>query len=424
VLGGFIFTRGISALAVLVVLVGLEVARASPFDPRVPMTLCLVELLANGVWAWWTRRGTALRALGHVQLTMDTALITAGIVWTGALSSPFIPLYVIVVLSAGLLGLSYALVHASLGSVAILVVLFLDPANRMAGPIVLTDITLLVLTAVVVSFFRAQTEAEQDKLRAVSETLRRAYDDLSLYERQQRELNESLQRTMRARSEFMALVSHELRTPLNSVIGFADLLLEPEVTVGEADRATFLEHIRKGGRKLLAIIDNIIDMARVDAGSIEQNLEPLEIGAAIEAACAARRREAEGRGIALETRVEEGIPVVMADPRRIQRVLAQLLDNAIRFTDRGTVEVGARGYDETCIVVFVRDHGPGIPEEQLERIFEPFHQVDSSIRRIHGGTGLGLALARAFVEVQGGRIWAESVEGRGATLSFTLPIAG
>lgn len=429
-LGWFVVTRAVCASTLVLLLLALKLVGATPYDLDLPILLCVLELAANLAWAAWAQRGRALGLLAHLQLGIDDVAITVGILATGALASPFLPIYNIVILSAGLLSVRFAAIHASVASLALLTMYALNRTPTLflirheefvAGAIVVTHLTLFTMSAAVISFFRTQTMREKEKLHEVSDVLRNAYQNLSTSQDRQRDLNESLQKSMRAKSEFMALVSHELRTPLNSVIGFADLMLDARVPVSDMERRDFLQHIHRGGTRLLTIIDNIIEMSRVDVGSTQLRLEVSDASLLVLEVCTPFHHHAADRGLTLTHQCESPL-WVLAEPRRVRQILVQLLDNALRFTpEGGCVQVTSQTHDGGMVLISVRDTGRGIPAEHLERIFEPFHQVDASTTRAHGGTGLGLALARAFVSVQGGRIWVESTVGVGTAVHFTLP---
>jgi signal transduction histidine kinase len=233
-----------------------------------------------------------------------------------------------------------------------------------------------------------------------------------------------LEAANRAKSQFLANMSHELRTPLNSIIGFSALLTEGlHGPLTERQRRD-VGHIHASGQHLLAVINDILDLARVEAGKLELTLEPVALGPVIEDSLTLVREQAAAKGLRLESELPEGLPPALADPLRLKQILSNLLSNAVKFTpEGGAVTVGARA-EEEGLALWVKDTGVGIAPEDQERIFREFEQADNTLARQHQGTGLGLALTRHLVELQGGKIRVESEgEGRGSTFTFTMPTA-
>jgi signal transduction histidine kinase len=235
------------------------------------------------------------------------------------------------------------------------------------------------------------------------------------------EKSRQLEIASRHKSEFLSNMSHELRTPLNSIIGFAEVLTERMFGELNAKQTEYVRDITESGRHLLSLINDILDLAKVEAGRME--LEPSEVDLAqlIENALILVRERAGSRGITVGQAVDAGIGAVRGDERKLKQILLNLLSNAIKFTpEGGRIDVRlALGDGE--VAVAVRDTGVGIAPEEREAVFEEFRQVGSSAAK-HEGTGLGLALCRKFVELHGGRIWVESKVGEGSTFTFTLPL--
>ena len=244
--------------------------------------------------------------------------------------------------------------------------------------------------------------------------------DFRRLEEQNRELAEA----SRVKSEFLANMSHEIRTPMNSVINFSSLILEGVYGEIPDDLRDAVEEIDRNGENLLNLINDILDLSKIDAGSMELQLVDCVPEACIENAISALSRRAEHKGLELVYDVDGDLPVLKADDRRLtQHVLVNLVKNAIKFTNEGQIHVGAREKGDG-ILFCVSDTGIGIPEEEHENIFDTFRQVDGSVTREAEGTGLGLSIARRFVEMHGGRIWVESEPGEGSTFWFTIPRAG
>ncbi len=230
--------------------------------------------------------------------------------------------------------------------------------------------------------------------------------------------NAELMRASRAKSEFLANMSHELRTPLNVILGFSELLLDEIGALDAATRQQYLENIHSAGRHLLGLINDVLDLSKVEAGRMELRPERVDIAAAVRAVLATIAPLAARKGIALKM---AGAGTVEADPNKLKQILYNLLSNAIKFTpDDGQVTVAAEAWLDG-VTVTVTDTGPGVAPDDLERIFGEFEQVRPTQGQRHEGTGLGLALARRFVELHGGRIWVESNLGQGSRFCFHLP---
>ena len=232
-----------------------------------------------------------------------------------------------------------------------------------------------------------------------------------------------LEAANRHKDEFLASMSHELRTPLNAVIGFSEVLLERMFGDVNAKQEEYLNDILASGRHLLSLINDILDLAKIEAGRMELDVEDFDLAAAVDNALVLVRERATRKGLALETALDAGLGSARGDQRKIKQVLVNLLSNAVKFTpEGGRIEVrGQRvnGHAE----VSVTDTGIGIAPEDHEAVFEEFRQVGTDYAKKHEGTGLGLALARKFVELHGGRIWLKSRPGEGSTFTFTIPVA-
>ncbi|MBI4390437.1 MAG: GAF domain-containing protein, partial [candidate division NC10 bacterium] len=230
-----------------------------------------------------------------------------------------------------------------------------------------------------------------------------------------------LEAANRAKSQFLANMSHELRTPLNAIIGFSALLEEGQHGPLTEKQRRFVGHVQTSGKHLLAVINDILDLTRVEAGKLELALEPVDLAAVIEEALTLVREGAFAKKLSLTAELPDGIRPAVADPVRLRQILYNLLSNAVKFTpEGGTVTVGAER-DGEGVTVWVRDTGIGISPEDQERIFREFEQVDNSFSRQYQGAGLGLALTRRLVELHGGRIRVESTPEKGSTFTFTLP---
>jgi signal transduction histidine kinase/HAMP domain-containing protein len=234
-----------------------------------------------------------------------------------------------------------------------------------------------------------------------------------------------LEEANRHKSQFLANMSHELRTPMNAIIGFSEVLLDPALQVSDEERSQFLADILGSGKHLLNLINEVLDLSKIEAGRMELNIQPADLGDVLEAVQGTMRPLADKKAIELAIENDGGIGSFPMDAARIKQVLLNLVGNAIKFTPQGG-KVWVRAAAEVGAVrLEVGDTGPGIPAEDHERIFLEFQQAQTTRGADKPeGTGLGLALAKRFVEMHGGRIWVESEVGRGSTFAFSLPAAG
>jgi signal transduction histidine kinase len=231
-----------------------------------------------------------------------------------------------------------------------------------------------------------------------------------------------LEAANRHKDEFLASMSHELRTPLNAVIGFSEVLLERMFGEINAKQEEYLNDILASGRHLLSLINDILDLAKIEAGRMELELEDFEVAQAIDNAVVLVRERATRKGLALETALAPALGAVRGDQRKVKQVLLNLLSNAVKFTpEGGRIEVRAQRVDG-FIEVSVSDTGIGIATEDQDAVFEEFRQVGTDYSKKHEGTGLGLTLSRKFVELHGGEITVKSRLGEGSTFTFTLPV--
>jgi signal transduction histidine kinase len=219
-------------------------------------------------------------------------------------------------------------------------------------------------------------------------------------------------------------MSHELRTPLNAIIGFSEVLIERMFGELNEKQDEYLKDIFTSGRHLLSLINDILDLSKIEAGKMELELTTFDLPAAMENALILVKGRAANHGIALNLDVDRRLGEFVADERKIKQVLVNLLSNAVKFTrEGGRVEVRAAPADG-AVEIAVSDTGIGIAPEDRETIFEEFRQVGTDYARKREGTGLGLALTRRIIELHGGRIWVKSEVGKGSTFTFTLPVAG
>jgi signal transduction histidine kinase len=223
------------------------------------------------------------------------------------------------------------------------------------------------------------------------------------------------------KSQFLANMSHELRTPLNAILGYTELMIDQTYGEFPARMAVVLGRVQSNGRHLLGLINDVLDLSKIEAGQLALSLVDYSIDDVVQTALTAVESLATEKHLALKSELPSGLPRARGDERRITQVLLNLIGNAIKFTDAGEVAVRASAANGSFTIA-VRDTGPGIATADQAKIFEEFQQADTSITRKKGGTGLGLAIAKRIVEMHGGRIAVESSPGQGSTFAFTLPV--
>jgi len=243
-------------------------------------------------------------------------------------------------------------------------------------------------------------------------------------ERILQEKNRELERANKAKDSFLASMSHELRTPLNGIIGFAEFLADGKPGAINAKQKEYLEDILTSGRHLLHLINDILDIVKIQAGKLELNPETFRLLDGIQEVCAGVRPISQNKSIRVSVHIDAGLGSVYLDAQRFKQILYNLLSNALKFTDDGgDIEISAKPDQSDQFRLAVRDTGIGIKAEDLRRLFTEFEQLDSGTARRFGGTGLGLALTRKIVEMQGGTIGVESEVGTGSLFTVVLPLA-
>jgi signal transduction histidine kinase len=262
-----------------------------------------------------------------------------------------------------------------------------------------------------------QTFADQAVI-AIENT--RLFEEVQTRTRELAKTVEDLEIASQHKSQFVANMSHELRTPLAAILGYAELIQEGFYELQGPKSLDALTRIRSNGKHLLGLINTVLDIAKIESGQFTLNMAEYAIESVVETVRSATESLAQNKKLVLKTDVNKPLPVGLGDEQRLTQVLLNLVGNAIKFTDAGEVRVTAKAVNGYFNVA-VADTGPGIPPLEQARIFEQFHQVDSSLTKAKGGTGLGLAIAKQIVEMHGGRIWVESTLGKGSTFQIELP---
>jgi len=236
--------------------------------------------------------------------------------------------------------------------------------------------------------------------------------------------NEQAQAANRAKSQFLASMSHELRTPLNAIIGYSEMLEEEAADSGQAAFIPDLQKIRSAGRHLLALINDILDLSKIEAGKMELHLEPVELGSLVHEAASTVTPLVARNGNRLELRAGSNLGTIRSDGMKLRQALLNLLSNAAKFTEKGTITLTAErgGAPREEVVLTVADTGIGMSAEAMSRLFEAFSQADTSTTRKYGGTGLGLAITRRFCQLLGGDVTVDSTPGQGSRFTIRLPV--
>ncbi len=247
----------------------------------------------------------------------------------------------------------------------------------------------------------------------IEEKLRAVLGELSI-------AKERAEESDRLKSAFLATMSHELRTPLNSIIGFTGILQQEMVGPLNDEQKKQLGMVRGSSSHLLNLINDVLDLSKIEAGQLKTMIESFDLRASIEKCIRTVQPQAEKKGLVTEVEISPGLGAINSDQRRVEQVILNLLSNAVKFSEKGKIRVECT-MKEDNVMVSVIDSGIGIKKEDMDKLFKPFRQIDTNITRKYEGTGLGLSICKKIVEMLGGNIWVESELGKGSTFVFTLP---
>src|SRR5437867_1638980 len=260
-----------------------------------------------------------------------------------------------------------------------------------------------------------------EHMNRMSRELHRLDEERRVAAEELHRLNDRLSQASRAKSEFLANMSHELRTPLNAILGFTELMLDELYGQVPPTLREPLTDIQTNGRHLLRLINDVLDLSKIEAGRREPGGGEYSVQGVVDVVHTSLRSLALEKGLAFAATVSPDIPPARGDGRRLTQCLMNLAGNALKFTRQGRVDIDVR-LDGESLVYRVSDTGIGIPKDEVENVFAEFRQVDAAITREYGGTGLGLSITKRLVELHGGRIWVESELGKGSTFFFTVPL--
>lgn len=227
----------------------------------------------------------------------------------------------------------------------------------------------------------------------------------------------------KAKSEFIANMSHELRTPLNAIIGFSDMLATKTVT-GPEKVVQYAAYIQQAAEHLLALINGILDVSKIQAGKLGVELEPVNLQIVLDPCILITDAKAKEKNVVIESHIAEQLPLLLADPLRLKQILINLLSNAVKFTPEwGRVRIDANLSVANFVTISITDTGPGMTPEEVDTAMRPFGQVESGFNKRHEGTGLGLPIAYALAKLHGGDLQIHSTKGVGTKVSFSIPLA-
>jgi signal transduction histidine kinase len=288
------------------------------------------------------------------------------------------------------------------------------------------QVALLCQAVVMAAFYGARvSRAAQAAAQERNQQLEQRARDMREQAAHAHEARQLAESANRAKSQFLSTMSHELRTPLNAIIGFSEILEGEANYPGLAvKREEYLHDIRVSAVHLLDIINDILDIARIESGKVQLVEEPTDLACVIEAVITLTGPKAAARGVALHAVLADQPVGLHADERLVKQILINLVSNAVKFTDRGgVVTVGVNEGDDGGVALYVADTGIGIPEHDLARVTQPFYQVENPYARNYEGTGLGLSLVQSFVELHGGTLAIASALGKGTTVTVGFPPA-
>ena len=300
----------------------------------------------------------------------------------------------------------------AVGSIGLALILGYAISWSLIGPVKQMDVQ---LRQIATGDFSHRVEVpNRDELGTLAANLNRMNEEL-------RQLYQQLEAANRHKSQFLANMSHELRTPLNGIQGYTELIMDGIYGEVPEKIKEIMERIQQSGHRLLGLINAVLDLSKIEAGRLTLSLTDYSMPGVVQTVYTAVEPLAAEKQLALNVNIQPDLPVGKGDEQRITQVLTNLVGNAIKFTEVGKVGVQVSSENGTFVVA-VSDTGTGIAEADQEKVFEEFHQADSSSTRKKGGTGLGLSIAKKIIELHGGRIWVESSMGNGSTFSFTLPV--
>jgi signal transduction histidine kinase len=357
---------------------------------------------------------TAYLTVGWLVFGISYGALTAG---SRIAATTGLLLVLPIVLSAIILHARATVIIMGIGIVLGVLLLFINRETWVLDVIlIICGYTLTTLMIVIFDRYRHFVDSQH------SNEIIAMNNSLVAVNRELRQAKEAAEETTRMKTQFLANMSHELRTPLTAIIGYADLQLMGITGEISQQQREYLDRIQVNGRHLISMINEVLDISRVDAGRLQLEEQAVELAALAEQWRSQTEVLARGKGLAFSVELDPALPaIIVVDPNRLTQIALNLLSNAIKFTSQGRVELTLRRAGEQWMLR-VSDTGPGIPAEAQQYIFDEFRQVDSSTTRQHDGTGLGLAIVHRLSGLMGGTVALESEVGRGSTFTVTLPL--
>ena len=412
------------AAALLTALVGRALG-VFPLRLDVAIVYFLFACLTSGALYYLFARGIDRKYLNPIWLAVDIFYVTLGVYVTGGVGSPWFIWYVAAASAAAFaIGKKAAYLASLANTVCYLTTLYLMGQAWFFNDAMLLAMARMFFIFGASYFFLigvANLQEKRLRIRQLEAEENRKVQELTRLTQELADANRRIQEADKLKSQFLANMSHELRTPMNSIIGFSEILVERLQNQLDPKHVGFLRHINDSGQHLLGIINDILDLSKIEAGKMEIYPEFFSIPPVIESVCHVMRGMSRTMpNFALD--IDPDLPQIETDLAKFKQVLFNLLSNAVKFSpEQAPITIRAR-LNDGAVTLSVRDEGIGIDPAHHALVFEEFRQVDGSARREFGGTGLGLALVKKFVELQGGRVGVESALGKGSTFSFTLPV--
>jgi signal transduction histidine kinase/CheY-like chemotaxis protein len=403
-----------------------------PIRVGLAVAVWLGACASSAIYYQLYRRGADRRMLNPLWMATDVVFITLGVYATGGIGSPWFIWYIATAAAASFVGGTATVISVSTANtIAYLAILYaMGQVHFFDRNFGIAFARMFFLFGASFFFLAGISNLQEKRLRIrqLEAEESRQISELTRLTQELADANRRIQEADRLKSQFLANMSHELRTPMNSIIGFAEILADRLDGKIDAKHAGFLQHILASGQHLLSIINDILDLSKIEAGKMEIYPELFRVRPVVDSVCVLMRGMINERGVPnFAVEVPDDLPPIEADLAKFKQVLFNLLSNAVKFSPPNSlVTISARhvgaSVEEGTITVSVRDEGIGIDPKDHEVIFQEFRQVDGTAKRDFGGTGLGLALVRKFVELQGGWVTIDSAPGKGSTFSFTLPV--
>ena len=396
-----------------------------PLDVRAALLIFAVSCSSAAILYLLRKRGVDRRWLNPVWMSVDVALVTIGVYASGGIGSPWFIWYIATASAAAFASGRTAAYLVTLANTAAYIglLMWMGQAAPFNEAMLLASTRMLFLAGASYFFLVgiADVQEKRRRVRQLEAEERAKVAELTRLTRELANANRRSQEADKLKSQFLANMSHELRTPLNSIIGFSEILKERLDGRIEPKHRGFLEHIHTSGTHLLGIINDVLDLSKIEAGKMEVYPESFSIAPVIESVCQVMRGMTRAQQ-KIVVDLQPDLPQIETDLAKFKQVLFNLISNAVKFSPADEPITVRAAMSGGAMAVSVRDEGIGIDPAHHAVIFEEFRQVDGTARREFGGTGLGLALVRKFVELQGGSVRVESAPGAGSTFTVTLPV--